>query len=496
MALADLDRRQFLKLVGLSAASLGVPLPYAGGRARAGSNCPLRVVFWYDQVGLHKRGGYPEAVGTPAWTLENLWSFGAQPEETNWNLGALWEPLSAYKSRMNVVTGLGMESQRSDPTDPRDAHYRGKTQAMTAAYRLSGTAPGGESIDQYIARRLRENGDGTRFNSMQVGIHTEIGERLSPLANQNLDVVPLEFDSAQIFSAFFPEDVLNAPGAEEAARARRRQTSVGNLIRREGDRLIRSLSREQREKVQQHLDGQADFQRRLQISVSGPVPDRSIIDPWAQYDQNDGALVWNLTSELNPQLVAAALHANLVRVATVVASYPVGPQFGYQPGDFGTDDVHDLVHEVSGSRMKITDDGDFVAGVGRIRDMNLLMMRRFAAFLDDLASRTEPDGTTLLDNTLVVFCNEIGDGSHDTWRLPWATIGDAQGYFRTGRCINLPRRTGAGQVIPYEQWGNGEDERSRPHNDFFVSIANALGIETDCFGEPTVCTGPITELRG
>jgi hypothetical protein len=33
-----------------------------------------------------------------------------------------------------------------------------------------------------------------------------------------------------------------------------------------------------------------------------------------------------------------------------------------------------------------------------------------------------------------------------------------------------------------------------PHNDLFVSLANFMGVKTDTFGNPEVCTGPLDGL--
>ena len=44
--------------------------------------------------------------------------------------------------------------------------------------------------------------------------------------------------------------------------------------------------------------------------------------------------------------------------------------------------------------------------------------------------------------------------------------------------------------FPYRWNGSG-----RPHNDLFVTLANAMGVATDTFGNAGVCTGPILEMR-
>jgi hypothetical protein len=95
--------------------------------------------------------------------------------------------------------------------------------------------------------------------------------------------------------------------------------------------------------------------------------------------------------------------------------------------------------------------------------------------LDGLAMSEEPDGTSLLDNTLVLWGNELGAGnSHSYTNIPWLLAGGAGGALRMGRYLQF------------------ED---RPHNDLLVSVCNAMGLaDTTTFGIPGVCTGPLPNL--
>jgi hypothetical protein len=71
---------------------------------------------------------------------------------------------------------------------------------------------------------------------------------------------------------------------------------------------------------------------------------------------------------------------------------------------------------------------------------------------------------TLLDNTVLVWGNELSVGStHSHKDVPFLTIGSAGGYFKTGRYLEL------GGV---------------PNNRLLVSILNAMGVEASTFGHP------------
>jgi hypothetical protein len=81
----------------------------------------------------------------------------------------------------------------------------------------------------------------------------------------------------------------------------------------------------------------------------------------------------------------------------------------------------------------------------------------------------------------ILWCSQIGYGSHDLANLPWVIAGDANGYFRTGRYLKLP--------------ANARSTRGQPHNDLFVSLANAMDVPITTFGNPACCNGPLGGLR-
>lgn len=99
--------------------------------------------------------------------------------------------------------------------------------------------------------------------------------------------------------------------------------------------------------------------------------------------------------------------------------------------------------------------------------------QQVARYCAELASHMDTDGSTLLDNTLVVWCNEMGTGnSHSKEDLPFVLIGGGAG-FRMGRHL---------------------DFGGRNHNDLLVSLMNAYGIGGDTFGDPRYCDAPLPGL--
>jgi hypothetical protein len=91
--------------------------------------------------------------------------------------------------------------------------------------------------------------------------------------------------------------------------------------------------------------------------------------------------------------------------------------------------------------------------------------------LDKMASVQESNGT-LLDNTLVIWVNELAKGnSHSHSPLPVVIAGKCQGAVRVGRYVKLPQL--------------------RKSNDLLTGIANAMGTNITQFGNPAYCTSPL-----
>lgn len=80
----------------------------------------------------------------------------------------------------------------------------------------------------------------------------------------------------------------------------------------------------------------------------------------------------------------------------------------------------------------------------------------------------------MLDHTVVLWCNELGKGnSHTRNNVPIVLAGGAGGALRTGRFLRF-------------------DDAF--HNDLMVSLARAMDVDIDGFGDPRFNTGPLAGL--
>jgi hypothetical protein len=160
-------------------------------------------------------------------------------------------------------------------------------------------------------------------------------------------------------------------------------------------------------------------------------------------------------------LMFQAQVCDLTRVSTFMWSN--ADSWQYFPW-IGVDEEH---HALS----HLTDD----ASLQKLVTINTWYSEQIAYFLQLLDSAPEPQGT-MLDNSVVLWGNEIGLGdTHTHENIPWVIAGSAGGHLSTGRYI---------------------DFGSQPHNNLLLSVLHAFGMEAETtFGVPEYCTGPLQGLR-
>ncbi len=471
----NLTRRHLMQGfgLGLGALALGAGLGRGRTAVAAPGDIPRRIIFYYGSGMLYDFWEPRASAGKPT------------PEEYDFELGELHAPLQPFKDRLIYVDGLGMVSEEVDPGAKGNAHNQGAKHAL-APYDSAGTdLPGGISIDQFIAKSLNEPMAVTPHASLVLqaaGWTNELTLFSGAVASGPGALVPGIWDPRlaydKVFAAFQDEQ---DPAVIEKLRTQR--AAVFNLAADDFSGLQSRIGAADAERLQIHLDLLRDLEERLKLqdTLTCTKPEPFVTPPgnFEKYDSQYFAGNFNLSAELHSRLLTASLACDQTRVATLEMQYPGDSDFGYMPGMFDTMDAHDLVHKVNdknSAQYKIPE------AVACIRKMCTIEAQKLADLLDMLSKVPEADGQSLLDHTLVLYCGQIAYGSHDLARLPWIVVGDAGGFFKTGR------------YLKYDQ--NPNSTRGLPHNNLYVSLANAMGIPIDTFGNPNCCTGPLDRLTG
>lgn len=452
MRIGKLCRRQLLR--GSLACAAAIPLLDATrARGQAGA-FPRRLLVFY----------------TPNGTIGPEWR--PNGGERDFTLGRILAPLAPYREQLLVLGGVNMALADAGFGSH---HTRGVGGLLTGRPILQGSFESagpptagwasGISIDQHIARSLAPP---TPFRSLELGVQVvdaEVRGRLS-YSGASQPLPPIESPYAA-FDRIFAGATSTPPGAVDPAleRLRRNRQTVLGLVREELAAARGVVGTEDRLKLDAHLESIQDIERRL---VAPPGVGSRDCEPPELGQLLDVAAAVNLPAvgKLQIDIAVSALACDLTRVATVQFTHAESDQtFPF----LGIDGAHHV--------MSHAGDSD-AAAQENLTKINVWYAEQLAYLLGKLASYPEGEGS-LLDNTVVLWCNEVGKGNNHSHRdLPFLLAGSCGGHFATGRFVDYMSNGQAG----------------RPHNDLLVSLANAMGVADTTFGDPEHCTGPLPGL--
>jgi hypothetical protein len=296
------------------------------------------------------------------------------------------------------------------------------------------------------------------------GLSYANGQRLPSLEDPRLS-----FDT--IFTG-----IPRVPGVDPQADAlrkkmNRRRSSFAAAYSRFED-LKGHLRTPDRARLQQHLDAYRDVEARLTqapdlTNLACHSPDR----PDANLNLGD-PLSFPQRMQLMMDQAVLALACDVTRVITLSWTFAATNQiFSFLPGftapvnpdgSPSPDGHHPLSHDAYNGIEEPSTPAQ-LASYEKKRRIERWYAEQLAAFLTSLQNVREPDGSTLLDNTVVVVLNEIShSGAHNNSNMPIRLYGGLKGAIRTGRYLALP---------------------TTPLNNLYVSLANALGLPWTTFGE-------------
>jgi hypothetical protein len=161
------------------------------------------------------------------------------------------------------------------------------------------------------------------------------------------------------------------------------------------------------------------------------------------------------TGKMQIDLMVNSFAADFARVATLQFTNSVGnARMHWLKINEGQ---HELSHRPDSDR----DAQDKLTRINRWYCEQLAYLAR------RLAETPEPGGTgSLLDNTLILWTNELGKGnSHTLDNIPFVLVGNGLD-FKMGRSVRYPKV---------------------PHNRLLMSLAHAMGHRIQRFGNPNFC---------
>jgi hypothetical protein len=281
--------------------------------------------------------------------------------------------------------------------------------------------------------------------------------------------VPTQIDPWRMYDVMFARSFGAVADARVAADAERRlaeQRSVLDSNRADLAKLRRLLGGAERDKLDIHLESLRAFERRLGGAVDPPPADparcASLRPPTPRLDLTNEDNVPALCG-LMLDLVSNALACNLSRIVTF--------QFGSggEKWFFRWLGINENSHDNIAHR----DSGDDPVITAKIVKMNVWYAQQVAAFARALDAIPEGNGS-VLDNTLIVWGNEVATGPHAMDDIPVVLIGGAAGRLRR-----------PGLLV---------DEGPQDYHRLGTSVLRLMGVPAQGFGEADDC-GPVRGLN-
>lgn len=465
--LLRMPRRRFLGGLGLGLGALCLPsLAPRGARAEPPGPVKRMLLLMTEHGTVYQN-----------WRMRP----GNLSEETDWEVplgdlaasdfSEILRPLHGYRDRLLVLDGVGMATgHMTGINEHEEGHATCLTGTLAQPIQGGVALAGGPSIDQIVAAAVTEPG---QIASLQVS-HGSWAYSYDASGK----ALPWITDPWQLYAKLFP----NGPADPDAPpsdldKIRARQSSVVSLVREQYHALAPKLSGEDKLKVEQHRDllhalGQ-QLDNLANISCDAP-PEPGSGPAWEdpQYYFHRAQLFTTLTT--------LALSCDLTRVAVLAFSGLRNEHVGAGPGDLHNDYAHQASTDPTAMEV-----------MTNYHKIHAEDFRQILAALDAVPS----ESGTLLDDTLVVWANELATGEHSMNQWP-VVIAGATHHFKTGRYVRWAQKN-----IIKGTWG--DEPQGPPHNRLLVSLARAMGADVEQVGVSSVtlkgdsqlaCTGELDRL--
>jgi hypothetical protein len=443
-----LPRRRFLRGLGLSIAlpALESLMPAARALAaatpklaRTHAGNPLRMAFVY----------IPNGVNVARWRPSG--------EGADYQLGETMQPLEGLKPHFSVFTGFEQQNGWGRQDGAGD-HARAIATILTGA-RPKKTAGSdirlGVSVDQFAARHV---GSATRFPSLELSCD---GARKSGACDsgyscayqfniswrsETTPVAP-ESNPRLVFERLFGAG-KGAERQRSLAMRQAQQKSILDFVHADATALSRQLGRNDQHKLDEYLTGVREIEQRIaQTERFGPLPDPGVEAPDAEIPGD-----YEKHIRLMMDMLVLAFRTDSTRISTFILAHD-GSNRSFR--EIGVSDGH---HSISHHQ----NDPDKLDRLGKI---DLFYTKQLAYLLEKMRAIKEANGTTLLDNSMLVYCSGLSDGNrHNHSDLPVILAGKAGGAYRPGRHVKL-----------------GDTAMTN----LYVRMLQTMGVKTDRFGDST-----------
>jgi hypothetical protein len=434
-------RREFVRDLGLSAAAVPFLMNLPGLAFANQAKRKQRIVFVFSPNGIVPKDFWPDEEGPLT------------------KLKAILEPLEPFKKRTLTLHGL-CDKIRGDG----DGHMRGIACLLTGIELFPGNIQGGSdtpagwakgiSVDQEIKNFLQaDKATKTRFGSLELGVmvpeRADTWTRWS-YAGANKPLAPID-DPYQLFNKLYGRAKDNEALASVLDAVKDDLKKVGDSVGSADKKLL-----DEHAAFVRDMEKELKEQKAATANIGHAVPK---LEPGMKRVNDNMPQI----SKTQLDLLVHSFQSDFARVATYQITNSVGvPKMKWLGVEEGH---HDLSHEPDTNEK----------AQEKLVKINRWYCEQVAYLAKRLAETPEPGGTgSLLDNTLIVWTNELGKGnSHTMDNIPFVLVGGGLD-FKTGRGLKYPKV---------------------PHNRLLMALAHGFGHNVKAFGNPNQCgAGVLTGL--
>lgn len=464
-----LSRRGLLRGLGGVAISLPFLEALQPTRARADvPNAPKRFIVMYTSNGTVMKNWKPQSTGK------------------NFAVSPILKPLDTpiLRPHLSVLSGIQMSSALDVGGN---GHSVGMTNMLTGRVfkEVVGTEfgdvgwGGGISIDQELAKRVKAEG---QLPSIELGVQTQkqyqnfysyisYGE-----GGGSANAVASDDDPRSAYLRLFANVPDPKQTKAELEKLQAQRKGVLDFVQEDFKRLKGKLGGSDQQRLDKHLSLLEDLESRIGVGAVCDKPDGPVL---SDSDINATARVPDI-GKMQMDLLAIALSCDITRVGTLQWSTA---QSGTVFSDWIDTDWSDLPetyhHGISHAAVPSSEANPSVqeqSALDKLTLINTWFAEQLAYLGGRLAELEDVDGTSVLDNTAILWVSEISEGpSHKFTDMPYVLLGGMGGALKKGEHFDF---------------GN-----QRSHNDLFVTLGQAMDqADFTTFGDEKYCDGPIAEL--
>jgi hypothetical protein len=408
-----------------------------------------------------------------------LESWKPKEEGTLGKLSSILRPLEPVKGEVLVLSGLSQGGQSENLNAHEHCALVHLTGANFVKKEPSGRMIAAVSVDQAVARAA---GEQTLLPSIEVGLNLNQYSFRGPS-----EPVPSEANPRLVFERMFRgrkpvvpnwgrRAVATVDEIRQSARPDSDEQSVVDLVLDESKGLRGKLGSGDKRKLDEYVESVRAIEKRIAFVESrhrqeamdalNPGPSKLTLPDNLPAD---GLPVWKVTQpiERDPErhaeyirlmadLLILAFQTDTTRVATLAvgsdeALFPGVVTVGYERH------CHTLEHQGNAGRPE---DADPIAREA-CRQIHAWYTMLFGEMVAKM-KRIDEGGSTLLDNSMILYTSYMADGGHGTRDYPVLLAGRCGGSLKPGRHIAYKPET--------------------PAANLYVEMLNRMGVKADEFG--------------